>query len=224
MTEVEELRAEVEKLKAERKPAHEPFDAAVEVTACVLGFNNWRHLWAVLTAYFRQGVSLHLRSAVDRASKDPTLAILSSPDLGPWLTSAIAGTIRTYQYLGDVPHHEQIPEVCAHAMTKFTDACDTEFIYFNDGDVVTPQGALKKLLEEMKADDTIGALCIPYEQKTDHQLKGAMLMRRDVAHEVRFNGKGRCVCWDLAERFKKIGLRMTAWESGQMAEHGKYWR
>ena len=217
------LRARIAELEAAAAPTLEAFDASVEVTACVLGYHNWKHLFDVLTAFWRQGVSLHMLTTVDRASRDPTRAILSSEDTAHYLTHEDSHTIRSYEYLGEVPH-KALEQVCAHAKAKFVGVCKTEFIYFNDGDVVTPQGALKKLLEEMKEDDTIGALCIPYEQKVDHQQQGAMLMRTAIAHEIGFNGTTSCVCKEIAERLKKCGLRMTKWKSGQMAEHGKYWR
>lgn len=224
MTEVETLKAQVADLTAQLKPAHEPFDAEVEVTVGILAHMNWKHLYPVLTAYWRQGVSMNFLTAVDSSSYDPTRAILASEDTAKFLTLEMSHTIRSYRFLGEIKHRPNPEETMAHAKALFTDECKTEFIFFNDADVCIPDGALKRLLEEMKADETLGALCIPYEQKATHQLQGAMLMRRDVARRIRFNGKTSCVGWELAKRLKTAGLRMTAWKSGQMAEHGKYWR
>ena len=219
---VKELEAKIARLEARLAPSHVPHDAEVEVTACVLAYNNWRHLWEVLTAFWRQDVSLHLLTAMDRASVDPTVAILSWPDMEKYLTGGRSHTVRSYRYLGDIPH-KRLEDVCAHAKAKFADACEPPWIYICDGDVVTPNGAIRRLLDEMKADESIGALCVPYEQKTDHQLQGAMLMRTEVARRVGFSGKNRCVCWDLAQRLKAAGLSMKPWACGEMAVHLK-WR
>ena len=166
MDEVAELRAKVASLEEKLAPAHEPFKSEAEVTVCILAYNNWKHLFAVLTAYWRQGVALHMLTAMDRASIDATHGILTDPQTAKYLTSSQTHHIRSYRYLGDIPHKE-IEQVCAHAKHKFMDECKTEFIFFNDGDVGIPDGALKRLVDEMRGDDTIGALCIPYDCEQD---------------------------------------------------------
>lgn len=223
-TEVERLRQENAELKAQITGPYESFEADVEVTACMLAWNSWRDLWDVLTAYWHQGVSLALHTVMDQTSIDPTETILSADHTGQYLCGELSHTIRSYRYLGTVPHYVRVSETNARAMAVFVDACKTEFIFFNDSDVLIPNGALKALIAEMREDASIGALGIPYEQEIDHVQKGAMLMRTSLARDVGFNGKTTCECRELAKRLAARDLRMTHWKSREMAVHLKYRR
>ena len=210
---IEKLEAEIAALKSEGYLT--PQEAAIEVTVCLMCCNSRFTIFPVIESFGSQGMRVDLLTAMDESSTDPTRVILE--DLPRWTNNSSA--IASCRFLGTIPH-KGLEQTLAHSKAKFAHEAQTEYVWFNDDDVVLPPGAINSALSILRGASDIGAVCVPYSLKNDHLEHGAMLMRTSVARDVGFDGRGRCGCVNLAKDLNESGLKMVAADC--RAYHMKY--
>lgn len=224
MKTVEELERENAELRAKlagTHPAYDAYEAEVEVTVGVLAHNAWRYLGHILPQLHLQGVRLDVLAYTDSSSIDCTHEMLASEKTKTWMETHRARSVREYRYLGELPHRP-MEQILAWSKGNFVAEAKTPYLFFLDADVKLPPNAIKYALEELKADPSTGALCIPYDYKIDHAEQGATLMTKELAEKVKFWHQPRCVCSNLAKSLHAIGLKMRHWNRREMAEHVKW--
>jgi hypothetical protein len=158
---------------------------------------------------------------MDDASIDPTEDILAGPRLKWLMEHHQTKGVREYRYLGKLPHRPNVEQIVAHACGNFVSEAKTPFVFFLQ-DVVLQAGWLRLLLDDFKSDPEAGAVGIPYDMVYDHVPMGALLMRTDVAKEVKFWPEPRCVCTSLAKSLAEKKLTMRFWKHDGRADH-RHW-
>lgn len=200
----------------------EPFERPVRCTVCIATFNSMAWLTLVLKSLARQGERLDVRIA-DNGSSDGTAEYIQLPATKAIMESLGNKAIRSYEALEAIPHQPSVEGNVAWAKAKFSDSVETEYIFYLDHDVSLPSGVIRCLIEEMEADEKIGAIGLPYENSYDHVEMGALLMRTLTARGDTFNSNGNCVCRNLAKTLADRGLKMVSWKQAwTFGDHLKY--
>ena len=192
-----------------------PHTSPVDITIGLIAHNDWLSLPSVLSAFGAQGEYVDVLLATDSTSTDPSKEVLEG--FARWASGSLQ--LRSCRYIGEIPHKDPPDQTVAHALAKFATEAKTEFMWYNDADVLLPPLTLAKVKAQMV--DGVGAVCVPYTYKSDHLEWGAMMMRRKVAEDVGFDGRGRCGCVNIAAALDAAGLKMVE-AKDCVAYHLKY--
>ncbi len=219
---IAELERQVVALKAEESPldaAEQECEITVGMHTCDALFRTLGGFWGVVQILSRQGLPLEMVMADNTSLPgEGTAELLEAWQKTRYWQTCGESPIRGFRYLGQFPRQSNVELNVAFGKGKILEAVKTPLVFWLDQDVLIRPGDLPTLLEEFKAGDKLGALGIPYMPKTDHVQMGALLMETAVAKRIGFDGRGRCVCVNLAKALADDGLEMKHW-SGGFARH-----
>ncbi len=219
---IAELERQVAALKAEDSPldaAEQECEITVGIQTCDAMVRTRGLFWSVVQMLSKQGLPLEIVTADNTTTSDVgTAALLEAWAKTRYWQICGESPIRGFRYLGKFPRQSNVELNVAFGKGKILEAVKTPLVFWLDQDVLIRPGDLPTLLEEFKAGDKLGALGIPYMPKTDHVQMGALLMETAVAKRIGFDGRGRCVCVNLAKALADDGLEMKHW-SGGFARH-----
>jgi cellulose synthase/poly-beta-1,6-N-acetylglucosamine synthase-like glycosyltransferase len=90
-------------------------------------------------------------------------------------------------------------------------AVDTDFILMVDADVDVPRGAVRSMLDMMKADEALGLVGCQYDPSTSHVKHGCAMIRTVVARELLPSLlPDRCMCSQINELLALRKLKCVA--------------
>jgi hypothetical protein len=218
--------AEMKKKLAELEAAESPFDAierqceiTVGIHTCDAMFRTHGGFWRVVQVLAIQGLPLEIITTDNMSlAGEGTVELLEGWRKSRYWQTSNQSPICGFRYLGKFPKQSNVELNVAFGKGKILEQVKTPFVFWLDQDVLIRPGDLPTLLEEFKAAEKIGALGIPYMPKTDHVQMGATLMETETARRIGFDGRGRCVCTNLAKALADEGLEMKHW-SGGFARH-----
>lgn len=204
-----------------------PDKMPVEVTCVMSVWNDWMNLPRVLFSLETgaQGTPMNL-ILVDNQSTDPSKAILAWPDLAKWLMRGRG--FKDVQVLGPVPRvtqhsdgtpirdPQQVRNVNLEFLKKkLTMQVQTEFILYQDSDVLMPTGGVRDLLDALKADKALALVGILYEQFADHVNTGCTMGRTEILQQVDWNSDG-CTCRYLTKLLRAKGHKVEHLDPGRI--------
>ena len=101
-----------------------------------------------------------------------------------------------------------IARYIALARKQLIDRVTTPFLMFVDCDVLLWPDTVQTLLKEIKGDEAIGMLGIPYNG-SEHVQMGATILRTKIASELNWNVEDKgCDCSLIAGQLKTRGLKV----------------
>jgi len=220
--EIAEMKRKIAAMEAEDSPldaVERECEITVGIHTCDAMYRTHGGFWRVVQVLAIQGLPLEIITTdnMSIAGEGTTELLEGWKKSRYWQTSG-ESPIRGFQYLGKFPRQSNVELNVAFGKGKILEQVKTRYVFWLDQDVLIRPGDLPTLLEEFKAADKLGALGIPYMPKTDHVQMGALLMETGVAKRIGFDGRGRCVCTNLAKALADEGLEMKHW-SGGFARH-----
>lgn len=204
----------------------------VEVTCVMSVWNDFMNLPRVLFSLEKGAQSIPMNLIlVDNQSTDPCRAILAWPDLPKWLKQKGFVDVRV---LGVVPRTTQMqdgspirnPQAVRNINLEFlkkklTMAVQTEFVLYQDSDVLMPTGGVRDMLEALREDPGLALVGILYEPFSDHVKTGCTMGRTEVLREVDWNSDG-CTCRYLTKLLRSRGHKVRHLDPGHItARHLK---
>lgn len=170
----------------------------MDVTFAIPTFNSACTIMPVLQRLFQQDVTPKIL-IIDNGSKDGTLEMLQAAIDNKWFGTADIVLQTAPQLIGG--RGNNIPYV----RHKLAQAVETEYLFFLDSDVLLPTHGMLGLKEYMCQDSNRAGVAIRYEPLVDHVQFGAILMKTEVAKQIKWNsGDGKCECLWAAESLKEM--------------------
>jgi len=182
-----------------------------ELTICIPTLNCANTLASVLDCLRYQGMERPKIIISDNGSKDGTLEMLRAMIKNKWFPF----DIKIQQFL------ERIGGMILnvpHMRFRLSEALKTPFVFWLDSDVLLTPYALPTLVKEMKKRKNLGMLGIRYEPLANHVKMGAVLMKSEVAKEVKWRIDKLCECTNCCNQLTLKGLK-TEYHKTLQARH-----
>ncbi len=176
----------------------------MDVTVAIPTFNSTCTIMSVLQRLFHQGIKPMIL-IIDNGSKDGTVEMLQAVIDNKWFGTADIVLQTAPQLIGG--REKSIPYI----RYKLAQAVKTEYLFFLDSDVLLPGYCLPGLKEYMEEDANRAGVAVRYEPLADHVQFGAILMKTEIAKQIKWKiSEGKCECHWATESLKAMN---PAWET-----------
>lgn len=176
----------------------------MDVTVAIPTFNSTCTIMPVLQRLFHQGIKPVIL-IMDHGSKDGTVEMLHAAIKNKWFGTADIQIEAAPQLMGG--RGKNIPYI----RHKLAQAVQTEYLFFLDSDVLLPGHCLLALKEYMDQDVNRAGVAVRYEPLADHVQFGAILMKTEVANQIKWNNTDdKCECRWAVESLKAMN---PEWET-----------
>lgn len=180
-----------------------------DLTFCMPVYNGAATIKMSLTRIHQQGilgpnVLVNLTWSLDGTAE--LLAALIKYDWFKGMEINVFSGPRPDSLPGKVPAHAS--RYIALARKQLVDRVTTPFLMFVDCDVLLWPDTVLTLLKEIREDEAIGMLGIPYNG-SNHVQMGATILRTIIARELDWNVEDKgCDCGHIASQLKTRGLKV----------------
>ncbi len=170
----------------------------MDITFAIPTYNSTFTIMSVLQRLFHQDIKSKIL-IIDNGSKDGTLEMLEAAIQNKWFGDAAIEIQTAPQLMGGRGKN------ISYMRHKLAQAVETEYLFFLDSDVLLPTHCMLKLKEHMDEDLTRAGVAIRYEPLIDHVQFGAILMKTEVAKQIKWNNAdGKCECLWAVESLKNM--------------------
>ncbi|HOK95544.1 MAG TPA: glycosyltransferase family A protein [Anaerohalosphaeraceae bacterium] len=170
----------------------------MDVTVAIPTFNSACTIMSVLQRLLHQDVKPTILM-IDNGSKDGTVEMLQAVIDNKWFGAADIVLQTAPQLLGG--REKNIP----YMRHKLAQAVETEYLFFLDSDVLLQGHCLLDLKEYMDEDANRKGVAVRYDPLADHVQFGAILMKTQIAKQIKWNtGEGKCECRWAVESLKEM--------------------
>jgi hypothetical protein len=154
-----------------------------------------------------QSFPLRLFTGCTEPDTDNVMAWLAEAARNPekWPAKAF----EEFRYFGGFPNHGSHERNLSQMYHTMLGQVETQYVWFQDADVLAPPGIIPAAIEVMEQDPTLGFVGTNYVPgKSDHVRMGNSLMLAGVAREINWRPETTCICrWLCNEELPRRGLR-----------------